>query len=43
MGRPDEIAALMLEFYEGVPDGMHSQLTWNPSAEFRALARQQRA
>ena len=33
-----QTAALMLEFYEGVPEGMRSRLTWHPSAELRALA-----
>jgi hypothetical protein len=33
-----ETAALMLEFYEGVPDSLRSLVTWRPSAEFRQLA-----
>ena len=33
-----ETAALMLEFYENVPEAMRSQLEWHPSAEFRSLA-----
>jgi hypothetical protein len=33
-----ESAALMLEFYDGVPEGLRSQLEWHPSAEFRQLA-----
>ncbi|WP_439627407.1 hypothetical protein [Gemmata sp.] len=35
-------AALMLEFYEGVPEALHPQLTWHPSKEFRVLAAQGR-
>lgn len=38
-----ETAALMLEFYEGVPDGLRAQLSWHPSAEFRSLAEQKHA
>ena|ERR1700722_16898473 len=33
-----ETAALMLEFYEGVPIELRSHLIWRPNAEFRALA-----
>jgi hypothetical protein len=33
-----QTAALMLEFYEAVPDRLRSQLEWHPSAEFRQLA-----
>ncbi len=33
-----EIAPLMLEFYEGVPDNLRAELTWHPSIEFRAMA-----
>lgn len=35
-------AALMLEFYDDVPDELRPQLTWRPSAEFRRLAAQGR-
>src|SRR5262245_48461366 len=38
-----ETANLMLEFYEGVPETMRSQLEWHPSAEFRSLAKQRQA
>src|SRR5262249_27628731 len=33
-----ETAALMLEFYEGVPEELRSRLEWHPSAELRELA-----
>ena len=33
-----ETTALMLEFYEGVPESLRPQLTWHPSEEFRRLA-----
>lgn len=33
-----ETAALMLEFYEGVPDDLRPQLQWHPDAAFRGLA-----
>jgi hypothetical protein len=35
-----ETAALMVAFYEGVPEGLRPQLEWHPSAELRALAAQ---
>jgi hypothetical protein len=35
-----ETAALMVAFYEDVPDGLRSRLKWQPSAELRALAAQ---
>ena len=35
-----ETAALMLEFYDGVPDELRPQLTWHPTPEFRQLAAQ---
>lgn len=38
-----ETAALMLEFYEGVPEHLRSQLTWHPTPEFRQLASQSSA
>ncbi len=38
-----ETARLMLEFYEGVPERLRSQLTWHPTPEFRQLAAQSRA
>jgi len=38
-----ETAALMLAFYEGVPEGLRSRLEWHPSAELRALAAQRHA
>src|SRR5262245_24745902 len=31
-------AALMLEFYEGVPGDLRPRLEWHPSAKFRQLA-----
>jgi hypothetical protein len=33
-------AALMLEFYDGVPEALRPQLEWHPTAEFRQLAAQ---
>jgi hypothetical protein len=35
-----ETAALMVAFYEDVPDELRSRLKWQPSAELRALAAQ---
>jgi hypothetical protein len=35
-----ETAALILSFYEGVPEEMCSLLEWHPSPELRALAAQ---
>ena len=33
-----DTAALMLQFYEGVPQSMRSGLEWHPTEEFRRLA-----
>jgi hypothetical protein len=33
-----DTARLMLEFYEGVPEHLRSQITWHPTPEFRQLA-----
>lgn len=35
-----EIATLIVEFYDGVPDHLRSQLSWHPSPNLRALAEQ---
>jgi len=38
-----DTAALMLEFYEGVPEALRPRLSWHPGEAFRLLAAQGRA
>jgi len=33
-----ETAALMIEFYDGVPEAMRPELTWHPNAALKQLA-----
>ena len=33
-----ETAALMIEFYDGVPEAMRPELTWHPDAALKQLA-----
>ena len=37
-GLSQQTAALMLEFYDGVPEALRPQLEWHPTAEFRTQA-----